>query len=131
MLPVLILAAVGAVWGAAAYQILWGYTSIVVTRAFVDTPLGLLSLFPVRAVLFGIHLVEDHVVHHPFSFSRNHQWIGFVAAATGALMLVVPFVTGRAVARAIRSGGGRPGRPGERATVSEANKDRVSWAGPA
>ena len=100
--PVLILAAVGALWGAAAYQILWGYTSVVVTRSFVDTPLGLFSLFPVRAVLFAIHVVEDQVVHHPFNFSQNHEWIGFVAAATGSLMLVIPFVTGRAVVRTVR-----------------------------
>ncbi len=115
MVPVLILAAIGALWGAAAYQILWGYTSIVVTRAFVDTPMGLFSLFPVRAVLFGIHLVEDQLVHHPFNFSRNHQWIGFVSAATGALILVTPFVSGRALVRAVRNprkrGGSAEKRP--------------------
>jgi hypothetical protein len=126
MVPVVVLAVLGALWGAAAYQILWGYTSIVVTRSFVDTPLGLLSLFPVRAVLFGIHVVEDQVVHHPFNFSRNHEWIGFVAAATGALILVTPFVVGRAGVRAIRSRNRRPGRLSGRATVSSANKERGS-----
>jgi hypothetical protein len=122
MVPVLVLAVLGALWGAAAYQILWGYTSIVVTRAFVDTPMGLLSLFPVRAVLFGIHVVEDQVVHHPFNFSRNHEWIGYVAAATGTLILVTPFVVGRAGLRAIRTRKrGRSARG--RRTVSAANKE--------
>jgi hypothetical protein len=123
-LPIYILAAVGALWGAAAYQILWGYTSIVVTRAFVDTPLGLFSLFPVRAVLFAIHLVEEQVVHHPFSFAHNHQWIGYVAAATGSLLLVTPFVLGRAATRRYRRRNAGAGRLSRRATVTEANKGR-------
>jgi hypothetical protein len=97
------LAVAGAAWGAVTYQILWGYTSIVVTRSFVDTPLGLLALFPVRVVLFGIHLAEDRIAHHTFDFQRNHWWIGVTAAAAGALLLMVPFALGALVARRLRT----------------------------
>lgn len=97
------LAGAGAIWGVVTYQILWGNTSIVVTRSFVDTPVGLLSLFPVRVVLFGIHLTEDRVVHHAFDFQSNHWWIGAAAAAVGALLLLVPFVAGTALVRRLRA----------------------------
>jgi hypothetical protein len=96
------LALAGAIWGAVAYQILWGNTSIVVTRSFVDTPLGLLALFPVRIVLFGIHLAEDLLVHHAVDFSRNHAWIGLTSALAGSLVMVVPFALGTLVARRVR-----------------------------
>src|SRR5438105_3283819 len=73
---------------------MWGDTSIVVTRSFVDTPLGLLAFFPARAVLFGIHLAEQ-LAHHPFSFPANDQWIGVAAAATGAVLLSLPVAVAR------------------------------------
>lgn len=84
------LAAGGALWGAVTYAVVWGYTSIVVTRQFVESTAGLVSLLPVRALLFMIHVVEDRIAHHPFDFSRNHDWIGLGAAAMGAALLVAP-----------------------------------------
>jgi hypothetical protein len=89
--------ALGALWGATGYAILWGYTPIVATRSFVDSPAGLAGLLPVRIVLEGIHLVEAHLAGHPFDFSRNHDWIGFLAAAVGAVLLVVPAVVIREI----------------------------------
>jgi hypothetical protein len=97
------LAAAGAAWGAITYQILWGNTSIVVTRSFVDTPLGLLALFPVRVVLFGIRLVEDRVVHHAFDFQSNHWWIGVIAGMVGASLFLIPIATGTVLARRVRT----------------------------
>jgi hypothetical protein len=76
----------GAVWGAASFSILWGYTSIDISRRFVDSLPGLVLLLPVRLVLHAIRVVETEVVHHAFDFSRNHQWIGFVATAVGGVI---------------------------------------------
>jgi hypothetical protein len=80
----------GGLWGSISYAVLWGYTSIQPTRDFVDSNAGLVSLFPVRLVLESIRLVERHVVHHAFDFSRNHDWIGLVSTAVGALVLLLP-----------------------------------------
>jgi hypothetical protein len=101
--PVVAMAAAGALWGAATYEILWGNTDIVVTRRFVDSVAGLATLLPVRIVLFAIHVVEDRIVGHPFNFSNNHRWIGFVATAVGAILLAGAFLLGRAAATAIRA----------------------------
>ena len=114
--------ALGALWGAGGYAILWGYTPVVATRSCVDSAAGLASLLPIRIVLEGIHLVEAHVAGHPFDFSRNHDWIGFLAAAVGALLLLAPAavvvrlrrrIGRRADRRGRRSpGSGEPPRPG-------------------
>jgi hypothetical protein len=88
--PVVLAATIGAIWGVLAYRILWGDTSIVVTREFVVSLAGLLSLLPVRIVLYAIRLAEVHVAGHPFDFADNHAWIGVTAAAVGALLLGVP-----------------------------------------
>jgi hypothetical protein len=101
-----LLGGLGAAWGAVAYAIMWGYTSIVVTRNFVDSLPGLASLLPVRVVLYSIHILEG-LAGHPFDFSRNHGWIGLVAATSGALMLMLPFLLVRgAVRRRTRAGWG-------------------------
>jgi hypothetical protein len=92
---------VGALWGAASYALLWGYTSIVITRRFVDSPMGLLSLLPARLVLYAIHYAEN-VAGHPFNFSNNHGWIGFVATLTGATILAAPTLVARGIGRRIR-----------------------------
>jgi hypothetical protein len=84
-------AVAGAAWGVVAFAVLWGYTSIVVTRRFVDSVPGLLTLLPVRIVLEGIHVAE-RLAGHPFDFSRNHDWIGVVSAGVGALVLLIPFL---------------------------------------
>ncbi len=97
-----VLAAAGAVWGAVSYLVLWGYTSIVVTRSFVDTPVGLFALFPTRAVLFGIHVVEDHVLGHPFHLPEGSGWIGVVSAVVGSALLVAPLGLAAGVAALVR-----------------------------
>jgi hypothetical protein len=84
--PVALAAGAGAVWGAVAFAVLWGYTSIQVTRRFVQSVPGLLTLFPVRTVIFAIHLVEERA-GRSFDLSSNHEWIGFVSAAVGALIV--------------------------------------------
>jgi hypothetical protein len=107
----LLLAAAGALWGAVSYAILWGETSIVVTRRFVDSNRGLALLLPVRLVLEAIRVVEKHVAGHPFDFSHNHGWIGFAAAAAGAAMLALPGLLVTAVARRLRRRGPLRRRP--------------------
>lgn len=85
--PAPVAAGAGAVWGVVAFQIMWGYTSIVVMRPFVNSVPGLIAFLPVRLVLYGIRFAEVHVAGHPFDFSRNHAWIGLASAAVGALLL--------------------------------------------
>jgi len=91
-LAVLLATTAGALWGGVAYATLWGYTSIVITPRFFDSPAGVLALLPVRIVLDAIHVVEAHVVGHPFAFARNHGWIGFLAAAVGAILVGLPTI---------------------------------------
>jgi hypothetical protein len=80
----------GALWGGFSYAVLWNDTPIVVTRAFFESATGFLLLFPVRVVLWAIHVVETRVVHHPFAFPDNHRWIGAVAALVGAALVGMP-----------------------------------------
>jgi len=107
-------AAIGALWGAIAFLLLWGYTSIQLTRRDVDSVVWTIALLPVRLVLFAIHVVEDHVVHHPFHFADNHDWIGVVSAAVGALIaltaVAVIRVTLSSIRRGMRRGGSSAGR---------------------
>ncbi len=79
--------ALGALWGAGAYAVLWGYTSIVITPTFFRSVAGLVALLPARIVLWAIGVVERHVVHHPFSFATNHGWIGAVSALVGGAIV--------------------------------------------
>lgn len=88
--PVLTLAALGALWGAGGYAVLWGYTSLVVTRRFVESAAGLATLLPVRVLLSLINLIEDRVVRHPFAFAGNNEWIGIAAAVLGAILVGLP-----------------------------------------
>ena len=98
-------ACVGAVWGAASYALLWGYTPIFIERRFVVSPLGLASLFPARVVLDGIHFVERHVAGHPFDFSRNNAWIGSMAALVGASLMGAAVVLAQGAIRRLRRKG--------------------------
>lgn len=92
--------AIGAVWGAGAYAVLWGYTSIVITPTLFRSVAGLVALLPVRIVLWAIGVVERHVVHHPFSFATNHGWIGAVSALVGGAMVgLATLAVVRALAR--------------------------------
>ena len=99
----MISAILGALWGSAAYALLWGQTSVQLTRPFVNSLPGLASLFPVRVVLFGIHLAEDRIVGHAFDFSRNNAWIGLLAAAVGTALLCLVVLLARAAVAATRS----------------------------
>ena len=81
---------IGALWGGFAYAVLWNDTSIVVTRSFFDSPLGLVTLFPVRVVLWGIRVVETRIVRHPLRFPDNTRWIGALSALVGATVVGVP-----------------------------------------
>lgn len=100
--PIALAAGIGAVWGAVAFALLWGFTSIQVTRPFVQSIAGLLALLPVRAVVFAIHLVEERV-GRSFDLSSNHEWIGFVSAAVGALMIGSAVALGRRLRRLVRT----------------------------
>jgi hypothetical protein len=100
---------VGALWGGFAYAVLWNETSIVVTPSFFDSPVGLLALFPVRVVLWGIRVVETKVVHHPFRFPDNTRWIGVLSALVGAAIVGLPaFAALRVRGRARAAGGDDP-----------------------
>jgi hypothetical protein len=99
---VAIMAVLGGLWGAATYEILWGYTSIVVTRRFVDSVAGLATLLPARIVLYAIHVAEGRIAGHPFALSRADRWIGFVITAVGAGLLAGGYLLVRAVALVVR-----------------------------
>jgi hypothetical protein len=107
------MAVLGGLWGAATYEILWGYTSIVVTRRFVDSAVGLATLLPARIVLYAIHFVEDRIAGHPFAFSQADRWIGFVITAVGAGLMVAAFLAARAIVRVFRRRSGRIAMPGQ------------------
>jgi hypothetical protein len=105
--PIAVAAGLGAIWGAVAFAVLWGYTSIQVTRPFVESAWGLMTLLPVRIVLFGIHVLEARA-GRSFHLASNHEWIGFVSAAVGAVIVAVAFVAVRALirlGRRLRRGG--------------------------
>ncbi len=96
-----IAAFLGAAWGVASYLVLWGYTSIQVTRSFVDSPRGLVLLMPARLVLWGVHLVESRIAGSSFDFSRNHAWIGILSTMAGVALVLLPLLLFRAL-RAFR-----------------------------
>ena len=97
-----LMAALGGLWGACAYAILWGYTSIQVTRPFVNSLPGLASLLPARIIIYGIEAAEHYVAGHPFDLSRNHEWIGAAATGVGAVLVVTAFLLGRMLTRRFR-----------------------------
>ena len=96
----------GALWGAISYAVLWGHTPLVITLRFAQSLRGLVLLLPAKAVLFTIGLVERQVAGRSFDLSRNHEWIGLVATAVGALIVVTAFLLVRALGRLM------PRRPG-------------------
>ena len=96
-----IAAFLGAAWGVASYLVLWGYTSIQVTRSFVDSPRGLLLLMPARLVQWGVHHVESRIARASFDFSRNHAWIGILSTMAGVALILLPLLLFRG-ARALR-----------------------------
>jgi hypothetical protein len=89
-------AGLGALWGSFGYSVLWDGRPFSVTRRFVVSIHGTVVLLPVRIVLFAIHVVERQVAGHPFSFENDSWWIGLSAAITGALLVSVAVLVGRA-----------------------------------
>lgn len=81
----------GALWGALGYSVLWEGTPFEVSRSYVEGALGTLLLLPVRLVLWAIRWVEL-LTDRTFDFSDNHLWIGVVACAVGALLVVTVFL---------------------------------------
>ncbi|MBI4260628.1 MAG: hypothetical protein HY658_08690 [Actinobacteria bacterium] len=115
-------AVVGGLWGLAGYLILWGHVPLVVSRSFVQSRLGTALLLPVRAVLWGIRMFEEHVAGRPVHLADSNWWIGAVAGAIGAAIGAGGFLLSRAAFRGLarsRAPGpgapephGRPGPPG-------------------
>ena len=81
----------GALWGVLGYSVLWEGTPFEVSRSYVESALGTLLLLPVRLVLWAIRWVEL-LTDRTFDFSDNHLWIGVVACAVGALLVVTVFL---------------------------------------
>lgn len=100
--PLALAAAAGALWGTAAFLVLWGHTPITVTRSFVVGSLGTAVLLPVRIVLWGLRAAE-RVAGRPFHFPDANWWIGMVAALVGAGLVAAAAVVVRAVGRRLRA----------------------------
>jgi hypothetical protein len=102
-----IAALVGGLWGLAGYLLLWGHTPLIVHRTFVVSPLGTAVLLPVRLVLWGIRLVEDRIVGHPFGLASSNEWIGLLAAGIGAGIGAISVVMALHVLRRVRASRGK------------------------
>jgi hypothetical protein len=100
--PLPVASVVGGLWGLAGYLLLWGHTPLIVHRTFVVSPVGTAVLLPVRLVLWGIHLVEDRIVGHPFGLASSNEWIGLLAAGVGAGIGAISVVLVRPVLRRVR-----------------------------
>ena len=109
--PLLIAASLGAAWGLLAYLVLWGFTPLIVQRAFVVSPLGTLLLLPARTVLWLIHWAES-AAGRAFEFSNNHWWIGLAAGVVGAGIVAALALLIRLAVRAF----GSEGSAGKRVT---------------
>jgi hypothetical protein len=94
-------AGIGAVWGFLGYTVLWQGVPFEVNRRFVESVVGTLVLFPVRTVLWGVH-VGERLAGRSFDFADDNWWIGVAAALIGGAILVLAFVVVRTAARALR-----------------------------
>lgn len=101
--PIRLAAAIGGIWGVMGYLILWGHTPFEAHHRFVASPLGTLVFLPVRAVLFSIRFVEQHIVRHGFEFQQNNWWIGAVATVLGATIAVLLWLVTHAAVRRVRA----------------------------
>ena len=95
------LAGIGAVWGFFGYTVLWQGVPFGVDRRFVESVVGTLVLFPVRAVLWGVHIGE-RFAGRSFDFADDNWWIGVAAAMIGGAIVVLGFAVVRTAARALR-----------------------------
>jgi hypothetical protein len=94
------MAAIGAVWGFLGYTVLWQGVPFGVDRRFVESVVGTLVLFPVRTVLWGVHIGE-RLAGRSFDFADNNWWIGAAAALIGGAIAAMGFVAVRTAARAL------------------------------
>jgi hypothetical protein len=95
------MAGVGAGWGFLGYTVLWQGVPFGVNRRFVESVVGTLVLFPVRTVLWGVH-VGERFAGRSFDFADDNWWIGAAAALIGGAIVVLAFVAARTAARALR-----------------------------
>ncbi|HEY3023488.1 MAG TPA: hypothetical protein VGK11_07635 [Actinomycetota bacterium] len=95
------LAGIGAVWGFFGYTVLWQGVPFGVDRRFVESVVGTLVLFPVRTVLWGVHIGE-RFAGRSFDFADDNWWIGVAAAVIGGAIVVLGFAVVRTAARALR-----------------------------
>ena len=91
-------ASAGLLWGLLCYAVLWEGVPIVVQRPFVDSVGGTLALLPIRVVLWAIHVLET-LAGRSFDLSRNHWWIGVLAALVGLATTSAVLVIVRGLAR--------------------------------
>ena len=95
------MAGIGAVWGFFGYTVLWQGVPFGVNRRFVESVVGTLVLFPVRTVLWGIHIGE-RFAGRSFDFADDNWWIGVAAALVGGAIVVLAFVAVRTAGQALR-----------------------------
>jgi hypothetical protein len=95
------LTGIGAVWGFFGYTVLWQGVPFGVDRRFVESVVGTLVLFPVRAVLWGVHIGE-RFAGRSFDFADDNWWIGVAAAIIGGAVVVLAFAVVRTAARSLR-----------------------------
>jgi hypothetical protein len=92
---------IGAVWGFFGYTVLWQGVPFGVNRRFVESLVGTLVLFPIRTVLWGVHIGE-RLAGRSFDFADDNWWIGVASALIGGAIMVLAFVVLRTAARALR-----------------------------
>ena len=95
-------AGAGAAWGFLGYTVLWQGVPFGVNRRFVESVVGALVLFPVRTVLWGVHLGE-RMAGRPFDFADDNWWIGMAAAVVGGAICALAFIAVRAGVRTLRA----------------------------
>jgi len=95
-------AGAGAAWGFLGYTVLWQGVPFGVNRRFVESVVGALVLFPVRTVLWGVHLGE-RMAGRPFDFADDNWWIGVAAAVVGGAIGALAFIAVRAGVRSLRA----------------------------
>jgi hypothetical protein len=93
-------AGAGAAWGFLGYTVLWQGVPFGVNRRFVESVVGTLVLFPVRTVLWGVHLGEL-MAGRTFDFADDNWWIGVAAAVVGGAIGSLAFIAVRYVVRAL------------------------------
>jgi hypothetical protein len=94
-------AGIGAVWGFFGYTVLWQGVPFGVNRRFVESVVGTLVLFPVRTVLWVVHIGEQ-LAGRSFDFADDNWWIGVASALIGGAIVIVAFVVVRSAVRALR-----------------------------